>query len=752
MGESRRDTRREEEGAGLERRLAELGLLYNLGKSFSAVLNLSELLTRVVEAAVSLTRAEEGLILLPDPETGELTIGAARNVDDEIVRELRLPGETSLAGQVMKTGEPILIRAADGRQKIKTKYLVRSLLYVPLIVKGRVTGVLGVDNQNAPGDFTPRDQDMLSALGGYAAIAIENAQLFEDAVQHARELQTLVQTADAVSSSLEFGRVLAAVSRQLKRGLGVHWCIISAWDQEDNCLHRLAEHREAVWPKLDGPSYSLTDYPHLARLLEGGEPISWSLGHPKYLTAEAERLVSRGVGRALAVPLQVAGNIIGFVELLGLRGDVPFSAAAKNRVMREALGMASLFAGGASGHEMALLSSAGDLIATTDGDWCAAYIWDREAGLIRQVLESGTSVWPEEPGGMVEVVEGRRLKVALREQRIDSVRIGDLYLHPAERAMLARVGAGAMLVFPLVFQGKTVGLIRLFDLRPTRVFSGREMNMASAIANQAAIALENARLYRDLERSLSDLRRTQSQLVQSARLSALGELAAAVAHQINNPLTTVLGDAEILAEDLPPDHPNYESVQAILRAGRRAREVVSRLLTMARHDDDLTLLSVNQTIEEALLLTGPLITRQAIALDVALAEDLPPVAGVPAQLEDVWLSLLTNARDAIPQGREGRIAIRSCLSVDESAVLVLVEDNGTGISPEHQEKVFTQFFTTKPRGKGTGLGLYICHHIVTQHGGGIEITSQPGKGTCVKIWLPVAEGGKEAGSGVHSGC
>lgn len=739
MGEYRKDPQHEEEGTDLERRLAELGLLYNLGKSFSAVLDLPQLLTRVVEAAVALTRAEEGLILLPDPETGELTVRAARNVDDEIVRELRLPAETSLAGQVMKTGKPVLVNTEGGQQKIKTKYLVRSLLYVPLIVKGQVTGVLGVNNRDAPGSFTPRDQDMLAALGGYAAIAIENAQLYEDAVQNTHDLRVLVQTANAVSSSLQFGRVLSTVSRQMMRGLGVHWCIISAWDEEDNCLHRLAEYREAVWPKQDRPDCPLADYPHLARLLESGEPICWSEDDPQYIAAESGRLVPRGAGRALAVPLQAGGAIIGFAEVLGLSAKSTFPNAAQSQAMHVALEMAPLLVDEVAGREAALLNLAAQMIGAADGDWCAAYLWDRDGGCIHQVLESGGSIWAEESAGVTEPVEGNRLNVALHEQRIDAVRIDDSRLHPAERSMMARIGAGAMLVFPLVFQGKTVGLIRLFDLRPSRVFSSREMNMASAIANQAAIALENARLYRDLERSLSDLKRTQSQLVQSARLSALGELAAAVAHQINNPLTTVLGDAEILAEDLPPDHPNHESAQAILRAGRRAREVVMRLLTMARRDEERTVLSVNQTIEDALMLIGPLISRQAITLDVALAEDLPTVEGVSGQIEDIWLNLLTNARDAIPPGRKGRIAIRSCLNDDGDAVEVVVEDNGVGIPPEHQEKLFTQFFTTKPRGEGTGLGLYVCHQVVTQHGGKIDITSEPGKGTRVRVLLPVAK-------------
>lgn len=742
MSEPQQDVPRDEPSPQLERQLAELSLLYNLGKSFSAVLDLSELLTRVVEAAVALTRAEEGVILLPDPETGELVVQASRNADDQLVDGQRPSGGDSLAGQVMQTGEPILMsaHAHGGWEQAQLEYLTRSLLYVPLIAKGRVIGVLGVNNGKTAVDFTAHDQTMLTALGGYAAIAIENARLFEETLHRTRELTVLLETANAISFSLDLGRVLKAVSRQMMRGLEAHWCIISSWDETTDHIYKLAECREAIWGEVDGPRYLLTEYSHLRYLLESGEPLNWCLQDPSYEVAERERLIARDVGRVLAVPLQVSGNILGLAEVLSTMGDKPFPHIAQSRAMRAALEIAPLITRNSSlaREQSRLLRAARTLTDAADADWCALYIWDRETDSIQQILESGVGVWPDGIGDEVELIEDSRLRVVLHEQRIDAVHADDPRLNPAEQAMFDRVGAGAMLALPLVFQSKTVGLIRLFDLSSTRAFSSGEINLARAIATQAAVALENARLYRDLERSLVDLQSAQSQLIRAARLSALGELAAAVAHQVNNPLTTILGDAEILAQDLPSDHPNYESAQAILRAGRRARAVVARLLNMARRDDARTWLDVNQTIEETLVLIGSQIARRAITLEVVLAKGLPPVDGVQGQLEDVWLNLLINARDAIPPNREGRIMIRSQPSPDGSYVQVLVEDNGIGISPEHQAHLFARFFTTKPRGKGTGLGLYICHQIITQHDGQIAVESQPGEGTRVIVSLPVA--------------
>lgn len=175
----------------LETRLRELSTLIGIGKSVTSQLDLETVLQRVLEAGVALTGADEASLLLLDPATNELYIRAAKNLDEELVSTLRLKVRDSLAGQVIHTGEPLLI-GSDGWQKIKTSYLVKSLLYVPLKVKERVIGVLGVDNKVNTTPFTERDQQMLSALADYTAIAIENAQLFAETEAEWRMLEAVL--------------------------------------------------------------------------------------------------------------------------------------------------------------------------------------------------------------------------------------------------------------------------------------------------------------------------------------------------------------------------------------------------------------------------------------------------------------------------------------------------------------------------------------------------------------------------------
>jgi two-component system NtrC family sensor kinase len=182
----------------LERRLQELNALISVGKSVISQLDLQAVLNSVVEAAVRITAAEEGLLLLLDEDTGELYVRAAQNIDDDMARALRLRVNDSLAGQVIRSGKPMVIGDA-GVQKIKTAYLVRAVVYVPLKTRDRVIGVLGVDNQQSERAFSQHDVGLLSALADYAAIAIENARLYAASEAAKSRLEaTLRSTEDAV--------------------------------------------------------------------------------------------------------------------------------------------------------------------------------------------------------------------------------------------------------------------------------------------------------------------------------------------------------------------------------------------------------------------------------------------------------------------------------------------------------------------------------------------------------------------------
>jgi two-component system NtrC family sensor kinase len=215
----------------LEHRIKELDVLYTVGKSVTSLLNLEELLNRIVEAAVFVTGAEEGSLMLVDKNTGELYLRAARGLGEKFARGFRLKVEDSIAGQVVKTGAPMLQSTQNEEMlKVKTGYLVKSLVNVPLKAKDRVIGVLAVDNKVSSEPFTDRDVYLLSALADYAAIAIENARLYKDTGDKAAQLDTLLEIAQSITSQLDLEAVLQMIVDSAVTKLGADVATLYLYD------------------------------------------------------------------------------------------------------------------------------------------------------------------------------------------------------------------------------------------------------------------------------------------------------------------------------------------------------------------------------------------------------------------------------------------------------------------------------------------------------------------------------------------
>jgi two-component system NtrC family sensor kinase len=206
--------------ADLQRRLFELETLARIGRTVTAMLNVDEVLRTVVEEAVQLTGAEEGSLLLLDEESGELYMRASKNFDDDFARAFRLHVRDSLAGQVMRTGEPILLDESSP-QKIKTAYLVHSLIYVPLQVRGKTIGVLGVDNRKAGCVLTHQNVTVMKAMADYAAIAIENAQLYHRTESERRKLETVIKDTQSGVIVVDPENRVMMLNRTIKEAFGV---------------------------------------------------------------------------------------------------------------------------------------------------------------------------------------------------------------------------------------------------------------------------------------------------------------------------------------------------------------------------------------------------------------------------------------------------------------------------------------------------------------------------------------------------
>ncbi|HSO27445.1 MAG TPA: ATP-binding protein, partial [Anaerolineales bacterium] len=228
----------------------------------------------------------------------------------------------------------------------------------------------------------------------------------------------------------------------------------------------------------------------------------------------------------------------------------------------------------------------------------------------------------------------------------------------------------------------------------------------------------------------------QTHLAQAARLATIGEMASGVAHQINNPLTTIIADTQLLMRTLPGDHPGRESAEAIQTAGWRLQEVVQRLVEFSRPaTQDYETVDVNATIHNAIQLVGAHITASGATINAQLNAALPKLRGIPRQLEDLWVNLLLLARDAVTANESG--AIRVCSRAgDNNRLVIEVIDDGKPIPAEELPTIFEPNFIGPTSGRGAGLELSICREIVRQHGGEISAELSPKNETVIRVILP----------------
>jgi two-component system NtrC family sensor kinase len=237
-----------------------------------------------------------------------------------------------------------------------------------------------------------------------------------------------------------------------------------------------------------------------------------------------------------------------------------------------------------------------------------------------------------------------------------------------------------------------------------------------------------------VEERTRELKETQAQLVQAEKLAALGELAAGIAHEINNPLHILQAYVEHMSSKLPPDTPFKDFLEPM----RNALDSIARLAGQLRDfsrpaGGEWKPLNINGTLESILKLVNKEMMHCQIEMEDNLAPELPTVTGDNRQLEQVFLNMILNARDAMPGG--GRLAVETYAG--DNTVHIRVADTGVGIREEDLQRIFEPYFTTK-EDRGTGLGLAICQRIISQHGGRISVSSKLGEGTVFVLHLPVS--------------
>ncbi len=347
-------------------------------------------------------------------------------------------------------------------------------------------------------------------------------------------------------------------------------------------------------------------------------------------------------------------------------------------------------------------------------------------GIAKLVVQPGIS--------LAEILEGiaKLLPPAWLYPEIASARIfldGNSYSTPNFREGKDKITAD------IIISGERRGWVEVTysEERPYQdegPFLKEERHLLDAVAKEIALIIERRKV--DEERL-----KLEEQLRHADRLATIGQLAAGVAHELNEPLSTILGFAQLIKKSPQLPESISNDVEKIIKASLHAREVIKKLMLFARQmPPKKTKINFNKVVEDGLYFLEFHCSKVGIEVVKKLSPDLPEITGDPSQLHQVLVNLVVNAIQAMPEG--GRLTIQTFATDDH--VSLIVEDTGQGMSEEVKSKIFTPFWTTKEVGQGTGLGLSVVHGIVTAHGGLIKVESKIGQGSKFEIQLPIGRG------------
>ncbi len=756
------------------RRKWEAEVLAGVARLVTESLDADEVAGRIADSLRALLGGLSAVLARVDPISGAL-IG--RNISaDGSGHDVVFPAGTGAMGRAVSTRRPVattnvltdarIMLTPELRETLQTRPH-RSALALPMIVDDRVVGAIAVGDRE--GRVYDGDEVRLAqAFVDQAAMAIEKARLFEDAERRRREAEIFAELASQIAASLDLDAILRHVceaSRELCRAdLGA----IATRDSATQAM--LIRH----WPGASVPPVDrIAPGQGLGgQVLLTGRPFRTDdYLHDPRLSRDFQSLIQeKGIVAALAVPIHTEARTEGLLAVYN-RAPRPFTdrdeallarlaaqtaIAIRNAQLLEARRayQARLEALLDVSHELSRIQPVEELLRAIAAA-CSEVLESESVGF--RLVEGDDLVAAGLWGDAKETMSTERIRsgeslsgiVAATgvPLRLDDV-TDDPRLIPAHRDVVRRLGYRAYLGVPIRVGERLTGVLSIRTRRPTG-FSKDDERIATAFASQAATALENARLFREVQVAAEEVSRAQEALLQAQKMDAIGRLAGGVAHDFNNLLTIIHGRCEILRKRFERGTKPRQDLDLIQRTAFRAAALTKQLLAFSRQQVlQPRVLHLNAAVGESVSMLQRLIGEHITLTTVPNAQR-DRVKADPTQLEQVLMNLAINARDAMPRG--GRLAIEtSDADLDENFarehpgavtgphIRLSVRDDGVGMSAEIQGRIFEPFFTTKDKGRGTGLGLSIVYGIVKQHGGYIGVRSEEGRGTTFEIYLPCA--------------
>jgi signal transduction histidine kinase len=763
----------------LDRDPMRASLLYQVAKELSGQLDTDQLLDQVLALAPRL-QADSAYIIVEEKDKTlhfrATTPGRKSFIGAAGRRLARRMMQNGAEGWVLENQQPLLIAdTMDDPRWYHAPYLIdigRSALCVPLHLERVEARGVWTLTDSQPGAFDADDVPLAESVAAQVAVILENALLFRAQSDRSAQLALINEVSQAAASILSLDLMLNTVAKAIHRRLGYLCVSIFLVDTKAGVVN-LRGQAGAYSDSTQGEPYTWQQ-----RLGEGlvgqaaqgsrtalVDDLSNFSGYvPPGRGSRAEQL-RRNARAELSVPIRLGSKVVGVLDLQSDEVDAfrPQDVAAME-ILADQLSIAIENARlydeiRQRVDELTTLNKISQAITSSlDLRETLTIITDLTTRLIgveatSVVLydEAGGDLWfAAASGGGSEFVRGKRLAIGHGlagwvAKHGQPVLVSDV---TADRRFFGKFdkqsgfATRSILGVPLQTKGQTIGAIEAIN-KKAGPFDEEDLRLLTSLAAPAATAIENARLYEDLREGMRRLGETQTQLVQSAKLAAVGELAAGVAHEINNPLTSIIGFTRLLLEDVATNEQMHHDLEMIDREAARAREIVRRLLDFARTGDPvLAPVDLNALVEDAVMLVCTRSVRNKVMVEEDLAP-LPPIMLDANQIKQVIVNLLNNAVQAMPDG--GRLEVSTQLierKLDGTlsrVASVRIRDSGVGIPPENMERIFDPFFTTKEVGQGTGLGLSVSHSIVEKHKGKIEVESVPGAGSTFNVLLPAHE-------------
>jgi PAS domain S-box-containing protein len=571
-----------------------------------------------------------------------------------------------------------------------------------------------------------RRQQMLSKLEA-ADQQLESA--YQVTRRNEKRLSALNEISAIVSQSLEVEDILSAVVDKLKQVMGLDIVLIFLLDQDKQEL-KLVTHREVSEEFVAGLKGLKVGEGFNGRVAQTGEPlVIEDASEDPRLTREIVR--REGMRAEIIVPLKAKGNVVGTlagamresrqfmseeVELLTTIGS-QIGMGIENSQLYQREHLAAQQALASERRYREIFEDAHDAI----------WIHDSHGNIIaaNKATEELTGYSPKELLKMnvrdFLAEEGLRLARQIRRKLF----LGETVEQPYEQRLISKDGTGRVLKLTTNLMRED-GRLKGFQ------------NIARDVTREKEMQDKLRATYRELSESHQRLKESQEQLIQAEKLTSLGQLAASIAHEVNNPLSGVLAYTQLLAKKVRGDNiPKEVALQYLSKMEAeltRSTKLIRHLLDFARQSPPaLRQLNLNDVVNRAFDLAAHSAELQHVQIVRELDPSLPNLMADFDQLHQVCTNLILNAIQAMPQG--GKLTLRT--SVDNGQLKMEVQDTGCGISPENMRKLFTPFFTTKHEVKGVGLGLAISYGIIQRHHGRIEVQSKKGEGTTFTIYLPL---------------